>query len=118
MTHFDLVVTGGNVVSSSAVTRADVGVIDGVIAAVGDLGQYTADRVVDTAGQFVLPGVIDSHTHPVYADDLASTARAGASGGVTTVIAFVAAFPSWGFPKTTPSAVVSSSNKGNSETKA
>lgn len=107
MTHYDLVVRGGSVVSSTAVTRADVGVVDGKIATVGDLGaDFTADRVLDATAQLVLPGVIDAHTHPVYADDLERTALAGASAGVTTIIAFVAAFPSWGFPKTTPSEVV------------
>ena len=107
MAHYNLIVKGGDVVSSTGVSRADVGVVDGTITAVADLGgDATADRVVDAAGQFVLPGVIDSHVHPVYEDDLARASRAGASGGVTTIIAFVAAFPSWGFPKTTPSAVV------------
>lgn len=106
MTHYELIVRGGNVVSSSSVTRTDVAVAGGLIVAVGDLSADSADRVIDATDQFVLPGVIDSHTHPVYSDDLAATARAGASGGVTTVLAFVAAFPSWGFPKTTPSAVV------------
>lgn len=107
MTGYDLIVRGGDVVSSSSTVRADVAVADGVIAAVGDLGDAGADRVIDAAGRLVLPGIIDAHTHPVYADDLGATARAGAAGGVTSLIAYVAAFPSWGFPKTTPSAVVS-----------
>lgn len=106
MTHYDLIVTGGEIVSSMSVTEGDVAVKDGVIAAVGSLGDATADRMIDASGQLVLPGIIDAHTHPVYADDLGATARAGTSGGVTTVIAYVAAFPSWGFPKTTPSDVV------------
>lgn len=106
MTHYDLITAGGDVVSSKSVTRTDVAVKDGIIAAVGTLENATADRAIDATGQLVLPGVIDAHTHPVYADDLAATARAGAAGGVTTMLAFVAAFPSWGFPKTTPSEVV------------
>jgi dihydropyrimidinase len=106
MSHYDLIVRGGQVVSSAETITADVAVTDGLIAAVGDLGDATAEREIDAAGKLVLPGVIDSHTHPVYADDLARTALAGASGGVTSMIAFVAAFPSWGFPKTTPSEVV------------
>jgi dihydropyrimidinase len=106
MTHFELLVRGGTVVSSTGRSVTDVGVVEGVIREVGDLSGATADRVIDAVGQFVLPGVIDGHTHPVYADDLGRTALAGASAGVTTTIAFVAAFPSWGFPKTTPSAVV------------
>lgn len=106
MTDFELLVRGGTVVSAAGRVRADVGVRDGVIRAVGDLGDATADRVIEASGQLVLPGVIDAHTHPVYADDLARTALAGVSAGVTTTIAFIAAFPSWGFPKTTPSEVV------------
>ncbi len=106
MTHFDLLVRGGTVVSSTGRNLQDVGVLRGVIHEVGDLSGATADRVVDAVDQMVLPGVIDGHTHPVYADDLRRTAVAGVSAGVTTTIAFVGAFPSWGFPKTTPTEVV------------
>jgi dihydropyrimidinase len=106
MTTMDLAIRGGTVVSSSHEVRADVAIHDGHIVEVGELGDLRAKRVIDATGCYVLPGVIDAHTHPVYADDLERTGLAGVSAGVTTTIAFVAAFPSWGFAKTTPVEIV------------
>lgn len=106
MTTVDTLVKGGTVVSSQGQARHDVAIRDGLVVQVGpDLDVYAA-RVVDATGCLVLPGIIDAHTHPVYADDLAETSLAGASGGVTTLIAFVGAFPSWGFEKTAVHEVV------------
>ncbi len=42
---------------------ADVAVKDGRIAAVGDLQNAEAERIVDAAGKFLAPGFIDVHTH-------------------------------------------------------
>ena len=30
--------------------------------------EVRADRVIDASGRYVLPGIIDAHNHPVYAD--------------------------------------------------
>ncbi|GAA2122625.1 dihydroorotase [Nocardioides bigeumensis] len=108
MEQFDIVIKGGTVVSGQGETQADVGIQGETIAAVGPDLRGGAARVIDARNKLVLPGVIDAHTHPVYTDDMAATCRAGASGGVTTILSFVGAFPSWGFPKTTPSEVVGS----------
>lgn len=106
MTVHDLLVRGGTVVSSSAATPADVAIDGERVVAVGALAGRRARREIDAAGCYVLPGVIDAHTHPVYADDLGGMTRAGLAAGVTTSLAFVGAFPSWGFEKTTATAVV------------
>jgi N-acyl-D-amino-acid deacylase len=42
---------------------ADVGVKQGKIAAIGDLTNADADRLVDAAGKVLAPGFIDVHTH-------------------------------------------------------
>ena len=42
--------------------KADVLAIDGKIAEVGNV-KTQADIVIDAAGKFVLPGLIDIHTH-------------------------------------------------------
>src|SRR5579864_6874646 len=88
---FDLVVTGGDVVTSSAVRRLDVGVRDGLIAALGAPGTLgEAARVIDAAGKVVLPGVIDPHVHcrihSHHVDDLPTVLEAAAAGGVTTAL--------------------------------
>ena len=63
-----VLITGGDVVSSSGSQPADV-LIDGEqIAAVSAPGFFhdvapTCDRVIDAKGKYVLPGGIDVHTH-------------------------------------------------------
>jgi len=63
--HCDIKLAGGEVVdgSSSPAFRADVGIRDGVICEVGDLGGASADEIVDCRGKTVVPGFIDIHSH-------------------------------------------------------
>ncbi|HLH23448.1 MAG TPA: amidohydrolase family protein [Chloroflexota bacterium] len=62
--EYDLLVRGGTVVDGSGqpAYRADVGVRDGKIAAIGTL-RGSAARTIDAAGLAVAPGFIDHHTH-------------------------------------------------------
>ena len=60
---YDLIVRGGEVANHAGRGRADVGVKDGKIAAIGDLSQADAGEIVDAAGLTVLPGVIDTQVH-------------------------------------------------------
>jgi N-acyl-D-aspartate/D-glutamate deacylase len=64
MTNFDLVIHGGTVFdgTGAAPTAADVGVRDGKVAAIGQ-GLPEGARTVDASGQWVMPGLIDVHTH-------------------------------------------------------
>ena len=75
--HFDLLIRGGRILDGTGNPwfRADIGVRDGRIAALGALANATADRVVDATGRYVSPGFIDIHSH---ADD-------GGSGGRATI---------------------------------
>ncbi len=51
-------------VTKGVIAKADVLVVDGLIRAIGEnLAAPPGVRVVDAAGRFVLPGIIDSHTH-------------------------------------------------------
>ena len=55
-------VQGGTVVTATHSSQADV-LIDGEeIVAVGSLGDVDAE-VIDATGCYVLPGLIDNHTH-------------------------------------------------------
>lgn len=50
-----------------------------------------ADRVIDSSGKFLMPGMIDSHVHfrtpgANYKEDFESGSRAAVVGGVTTVL--------------------------------
>ena len=60
---FDLILRGGEVMTPNGRGRADVGVREGKIAHIGDLGQASAGEVFDTTGLMVLPGVIDTQVH-------------------------------------------------------
>jgi adenine deaminase len=58
----DLVVRGGTVLSvfTREWLEADVAVVDGAIAGVGD---YEGRETVDATGRYVVPGFIDAHMH-------------------------------------------------------
>ena len=62
---FDLVVANGTVIDGSGAEgrRADIGIRDGKIAAIGDLSKASAKRKIDAAGLVVAPGFIDMHNH-------------------------------------------------------
>ncbi|MDX2234219.1 MAG: dihydroorotase [Hyphomonadaceae bacterium] len=90
MTSFDLVVRGGVIVNHAGRGVGDVGVRDGKIAAIGDLGTASAGEVIDATGLHVLPGVIDTQVHfrepgKEYKEDLETGSRAAALGGVVGV---------------------------------
>ena len=62
---FDLILSGGWVIDGSGgpPVRADVALIDTMIAEVGRLETAEAARVIDVAGLYVVPGFIDAHVH-------------------------------------------------------
>jgi N-acyl-D-amino-acid deacylase len=62
---FDLLLRGGTVVDGSGASRviADVGITNGRIAAMGDLGTAGATTVLDVTGLYVAPGFINLHSH-------------------------------------------------------
>ena len=92
MTELDTVVRGGTIVRPAGRERADVGIRDGRIAAIGPaLG--AAARFVDATGLLILPGIIDVHTHlrlPIAGepDRFMTDTIAAAHGGTTTVLTF------------------------------
>lgn len=87
---YDLIVRGGEVANHAGRGLADVGVIDGKIAFIGDLSQASASEVFDATGLTVLPGVIDTQVHfrepgLEWKEDLETGSRAAALGGVVAV---------------------------------
>ena len=59
-TTYDIILTGGTVVNHDGQGLRDIGVRDGRIAAIGDLGQAASGSRIDCLGLPILPGVIDS----------------------------------------------------------
>lgn len=89
----DLVVAGDRVLVDGEFSPAEVGVRDGVVVRLADLGTgLDGARVVRLADDEVLiPGLVDTHVHvnePGRTDweGFASATRAAAAGGVTTII--------------------------------
>jgi dihydropyrimidinase len=67
----------------------DVGVQGEKIAAVEpNLPREAARQVIDVAGKYIFPGIIDVHVHPVYLDDVEHSSRVAAYGGTTTLLHF------------------------------
>lgn len=87
---FDLLLRGGTVVDGTGAPRfqSDVAVLDGRIAAIGELEGASATEIIDATGLVVAPGFIDTHSHADWALDNPETA--GIVGflkqGVTTAL--------------------------------
>lgn len=99
MQQFDKVIRNGILATASDVFRADLGIKDGRIAAIGaELPE--GETEIDAAGKLVLPGGVDGHCHldqptsdgSVMADDFFTGTRSAACGGTTTVIPFACQF--------------------------
>ncbi|MDQ2673626.1 MAG: amidohydrolase family protein, partial [Chloroflexota bacterium] len=88
---FDVLILNGRVMEGSGNPwiRADVGVREGRIVALGKLEGRAAMRVVDAAGRIVAPGFIDVHSHA--AEGLTREAlrqgRPLLAQGITTIVA-------------------------------
>jgi dihydropyrimidinase len=96
-----LLIKGGTLVTGQGLLEADLLVQGERIKAVGHgLPESHDTRILEADACYVLPGVIDGHTHiqldtGVYQtpDDWLSGTRAAACGGVTTVVDFATQFP-------------------------
>ena len=85
----DTLVKNGRVVSPfSGMSEADIAISDGKVSALLQRPHAVdAAQVIDAAGKYLLPGVIDPHVHFGLGspDDYTSETMAAATGGVTTV---------------------------------
>jgi len=105
-----ILIRNGTVVTADATISADVLVDDHKIVALyesrgdddgfGDrmmhtVTQFGADKVIDAAGKYVIPGAIDVHTHfelpfggTYVSDNFETGTRAAAHGGTTSIVDF------------------------------
>jgi dihydropyrimidinase len=96
--EFDLVVAGGTVVTAAEQFRADVGIRDGRVAALGT--GLAGQRTIDAGGLLVMPGGVDSHCHieqlraggDADEETWETGSRAALAGGTTSVVSFSTQF--------------------------
>ncbi len=102
MADYDLVVRGGTVVTAADTVRADIGIRNGRIAAVGD--SLHGETQLDAGGLLVMPGGVDTHCHieqlqegdGADEEDWTSGSTACLAGGTTSVISFSTQFKGGG----------------------
>jgi dihydropyrimidinase len=89
-------IRGGRIVTASDNYVADVFVDDERITLIGENLDVQADKVIDAAGKYVLPGCVDPHTHldmpfggTVTIDDVESGQTSAAFGGTTCHVDFI-----------------------------
>ena len=89
MAQWDLLVTGGKVFDGEGTPGRieDVAIKDGVVAARGrDLPRDAAAQSVDAKGQWLLPGMLDIHTHLDLEVEVAPALEEVVRHGTTTVL--------------------------------
>lgn len=97
MSSFDLILSGARVLSSGGDAVTDVGLRDGLIAAIGDLDTADGPRK-DCRGKVLTPGGVDPHAHIeqmsgmglMNADTFETATASAVMGGTTSVISFAA----------------------------
>ena len=90
-----VLIKGGRIVTAADDYIGDVFVEGERISQIGESLDISADRVLDAAGKYVLPGCVDPHTHldmpfggTVTIDDFTSGQTAAAFGGTTCHVDF------------------------------
>ncbi len=86
-----VLIKGGRIVTAADDYVGDVYVENGTVSLIGESLDVAADKVIDAAGKYVLPGAIDPHTHlemffggTTTCDDFTSGTVSAAFGGTTT----------------------------------
>jgi dihydropyrimidinase len=91
-----VLIRGGRIVTAADDYVADLFVEDETITLIGESLDVSADKVIDAAGKYVLPGCVDPHTHldmpfggTVTIDDVESGQISAAFGGTTCHVDFI-----------------------------
>jgi N-acyl-D-amino-acid deacylase len=85
---FDLIIKNGLVVDGSGGKpyKADIGTVDDIIFAIGDLSNAAAHQIIDASNHIVSPGFIDIHTHTDIELLVNNRAESKIHQGVTTEV--------------------------------
>lgn len=88
---YDLIIKNGNVVFHDEVRKADIGIKDEKIACIADSIETDAVKIIDANGQYVMPGMIDTHVHisepgRTEWEGFVTGSKALAAGGTTSYV--------------------------------
>ncbi|WHY85161.1 allantoinase AllB [Neobacillus novalis] len=88
---YDLIIKGGNVVFHDGVRKADIGVKDEKISCIADSITEDAKEIIDANGQYVMPGMVDTHVHisepgRTEWEGFETGSKAMAAGGTTSYV--------------------------------
>jgi dihydropyrimidinase len=91
-----ILIKGGRIITAADDYVGDLYVEDERISLIGESLDVQADRVIDASGKYVLPGLVDPHTHldmpfggTVTIDDVESGQTSAAFGGTTCHVDFI-----------------------------
>ncbi|HEY6149887.1 MAG TPA: amidohydrolase family protein, partial [Gaiellaceae bacterium] len=91
-----VLIKGGRIVTAADDYVADIYVEDETVTLIGESLDQPADKTIDASGKYVLPGMVDPHTHldmpfggTTTIDDVESGQTAAAFGGTTTHVDFI-----------------------------
>src|SRR5947199_4365695 len=99
-----VLIKGGRIVTAADDYVGDVFIENGSVSLIGESLDVQADRVIDAAGKYVIPGAIDPHTHlemffggTTTCDDFTSGTVSAAFGGTTCLVDFCMQAPGKSF---------------------
>src|SRR5258708_773030 len=84
----DLIVAGLIRDGNGMWSAGEIGIQDGVIAAIGSAGSLQGSRRLDLGSAMLLPGMVDAHVHCLShsGEGIAAATRSAAAGGVTSIV--------------------------------
>ena len=95
-----VLIKSGRIVTATDDYVGDIFVDNGEVTLIGESLDVAAEKVIDAAGKYVLPGAIDPHTHlelpfggTITCDDFTSGTVSAAFGGTTCHIDFCFQMP-------------------------
>src|SRR6266550_1308540 len=101
-----VLIKGGRIVTAADDYVGDVYIENGTVTLIGESLDVAADKTIDAAGKYVIPGAIDPHTHiemffggTTTCDDFTSGTVAAAFGGTTSLVDFCMQAPGTPFPQ-------------------
>ncbi|MDI2586903.1 allantoinase AllB [Psychrobacillus sp. NEAU-3TGS] len=88
---YDLIIRNGNVVFREGVRQVDIGVKNEKISCIAEEITDDAKKVIDASGQYVMPGMVDTHVHisepgRTEWEGFETGSKAMAAGGTTSYV--------------------------------